>query len=364
MACARVTLRPEDVASIRDLCKYPLNWAELLDSADHHGISALLYWHLREQISQAVPSVPMQHLKARFQNNAQRNLFLTGELLKVLKALEEANIRALAYKGPVQAALLYGNVALREMSDLDLLIEPTTFLTARKLLLGLGYRPALTLTPKQEASRLRSDCESQFVGRDGTVCLDLHWNVAPPHMSQRFDFDDLWERRGTLLLGGQHLATFSAEDTAVILAVHGGKHLWWRLCAARAERMLLLALLLAQGVMDVQLLPELSTALNADTALQGIATRIELSLFRHEPNVETEVLRWLALLRLSDRGRDRVRSVARFAFGSGPREWQTVSLPDSLFALYPLLRIVTLFRHAPSLLFSLSPAPPEAQNRT
>ena len=387
MTCARVTLRPEDVATIRSLCKCELNWEVLLESADSHGISPLLYWHLREQISQTRPAAPVQLLKARFENNAHRNLFLTGELLKVLNAFEKANIRVLAYKGPVQAILLYGNVALREISDLDLLVEAATFTAARKLLLGIGFRPARTLTPKQEASRLRSDCEYEFVGLDGTVCLDLHWNIAPPHMGQWFYFDDLWERRGTLLLGGRSLATFSAEDLVVILAVHGGKHLWKRLCwlsdfakclqatnldwailrararTARAERMLLLALSLAQGVMDVQLPGEFSTAVNADTALQGIATRIEQHLFRPAPNVETDVARWLALLRLSDSGWDRVRSVARFAFGSGPREWQTVSLPDSLFAFYPLLRIAGLLRLAPSLLFSRSPAQADAQGR-
>jgi Uncharacterised nucleotidyltransferase len=386
-ACARATLRPEDVATIRALCKCALNWEVLLESAGRHGISPLLYWHLREQISQMAPSAPMQLLRARFEKNAYRNLFLTGELLKVLDALTDANIRVFAYKGPVEAALSYGNLALREMSDLDLLIGPATFPTARKLLLGLGFRPALTLTPRQEASRLRSDCGYEFVGLDGTVCLDLQWNITPPHMGQSFHFDDLWERRGTLLLGGRSLATFSAEDLVVILAVHGGKHLWERLCwlsdfarrlqapnldwailrmrarAARAERMLLLALLLAEVVMDVQLPAELSIAANADMALQGIASRIYQNLFRPEPNVKADGARWLALLRLSDNGWDRVRSVAKFAFGSGPREWQTISLPDSLFVLYPLLRIAALLRQAPSLLFSRSPAPGETQIR-
>lgn len=387
-ACARATLRPEDVAKIRALCRCALNWEVLLESADRHGVSPLLYWNLREQISQTAPSAPMELLRARFEKNAYRNLFLTGELLKVLDAFRDATIRVLAYKGPVQAALLYGNLALREMSDLDLLIDPATFPAARKLVLGLGFRPALTLTPKQEASRLSSDCEYEFVGPDGTICLDLHWNIAPPHMGQCFYFDDLWQRRGTLLLGGRSLATFSAEDLVVILAVHGGKHLWERLCwlsdfakclqapnldwailrtrarAARAEKMLLLAFSLAQGMMGVQLpVDDLSIAVNADTVLQGIATRIERNLFRPELNVETDVARWLALLRLSDHGWDRVRSVARFAFGSGPREWQTVSLPDSLFAFYPILRIAALLRQAPSLLFSRSPAPDDTQGR-
>jgi hypothetical protein len=383
--CARATLRPEDVATIRALCECALNWGPLLESADRHGISPLLYWHLREEISQAAPSAAMQLLRARFEKNAYRNLFLTGELLKVLDGFKDGNIRVLTYKGPVQATLLYGNVALREMSDLDLLIEPATFPAARELLLGLGFSPALTLTPKQEASRLRSDCEYEFIGLRGTVCLDLHWNIAPPHLGQRFLFDELWERRRTLLLGGRHLATFSDEDLVLILAVHGGKHLWERLCwlsdfakclqapnldwtilrmrarEAHAESMLLLALSLAQGVMDVQLPVELSTAVNADTAIQGIAVRTEQNFFRSELNVETDVARWLTLLRLSDSGWDRVRGVARFALGSGPREWQKVSLPDFLFAFYPLLRIAALLRHAPSLLFSPSAASDETQ---
>ena len=384
---ARMTLRPQDVATIRALFDKAINWERLVGSAVRHGISPLLYWHLGELRSEMTPPASLELLRARFEKNARRNLFLTDELLKVLDALEEANIRVLAYKGPVHATLLYGNIALREMSDLDLLVEPTTFPDVRKLLLSLGYRPALGHTPKQEASRLRSDCEYEFVNSDGTVCLDLHWNIAPLHMGQRFYFGDFWERRRTLLLGGRRLATFSAEDTVIILAVHGGKHLWERLCwlsdfaeclqapsldwailrtrarAARAERMLLLALALAQDVMDVQLPGELSTQVKADTAVRGIAARIEQNLFQPEPKAERDVARWLALLLLSDGGWDRARSVARFALGSGPREWQTVPLPDSVFAVYPLLRIAALLRRAPSLLFSRSPAPAEPQSR-
>jgi|SRR5450432_2604972 Uncharacterised nucleotidyltransferase len=387
MTCARVTLRPEDVATIRALFEGAFNWELLLESADRHGMSPLLYWHLCELRPHIAPSAPLQLLRARFEKNAHRNLFLTGALLKVLRALEEENIRVLAYKGPVQATCLYGNVALREMSDLDLLIEPATFPAARKLLFGLGYGPALAHTPKQEASRLRSDCEYELVNSNGTVCLDLHWNIASPHMGQRFCFDDFWERRRTLLLGGRRLATFSAEDMVMVLAVHGGKHLWERLCwlsdfaeclqvpnldwavlrtrarAARVERMLFLALSLAQDVMDVQLPGERSMPVNTDTTILGIAARIEQNLFQSEPNAERDVARWLALLLLSDSGWDRVRSVARFATSSGPREWLTVPLPDSLFAFYPLLRIAALLRRAPSLLFSRSPAPAGTQGR-
>jgi hypothetical protein len=57
-------------------------------------------------------------------------------------------------------------------------------------------------------------------------------------------------------------------------------------------------------------------------------------------------------LQLADNRWDGMRSAARFALGSGPREWQAVRLPDSLFGFYPLVRIAALLRNAPSFLFT------------
>ncbi len=96
--------------------------------------------------------------------------------------------------------------------------------------------------------------------------------------------------------------------------------------------------------------------------MQTIAAGIAGKLFEDKNGTEQNGSRWLALLQLADSRRDAVRSAARFALDSGPREWQAVRLPDSLFAFYPLLRIVGLFSSARSL-FSRAAAPAEARGR-
>ena len=83
ITCGRVTLRPEDVATIRALCQGEVRWELLLKSANRHGLSPLLYWHLCELRPQVAPSAPLELLRARFEKNAHRNLFLTATLLKV-----------------------------------------------------------------------------------------------------------------------------------------------------------------------------------------------------------------------------------------------------------------------------------------
>ena len=329
-----------------------LDWGLLSRNAHRHDLSPLLFRNLQRHFPLEVP-VAQQRRRQSFQHNLG-NLFLAGALLKILDAMRLAEVRALAYKGPALAVSLYGDITLREMSDLDILIEPASISAARKALVKLGYQPAFALTPKQEAARLDSDCESEF--SDGKVVVDLHWRITPPHLAPHFSFDALWQRRRNVTIGQKVVPTFSAEDTALTLAVHGGKHLWprlswladfaaslhlnldWPSLRARAQeacagRMLLLALALAREIFQEQIPPEFSATIEHDNVVQSVADDIARKFFAaNEPvAAEESSIRWAALFQLADSRWDGMRSAARFAFTSGPREWQTLHLPDAFF---------------------------------
>lgn len=373
LACAHPDLKAQHIEQARSAILGGLDWDLLGRHADRHGLSPLLSRNLQLHFPLEVPAPQSQREKS-FQHNVG-NLFLAGALLNVLNAMRAAGIRALAYKGPALAASLYGDITLREMSDLDILVEPASISAARKVLIELGYQPFFTLTRKQEEARLGSDCESEF--SDGRVVVDLHWQITPPHLAPRFSFEALWQRRRDVTIGQKAVPTFSAEDTALVLAVHGGKHLWprlswladfagslhsnldWPLMRARAKeahagRMLLLALALAHDILRVQIPPEFSTAIEHDDVVQSIADDIAKKIFADSaPSAaDQSSVRWATLFQLADNRWDGMRSAARFAFSSGPREWQTVRLPDSLFGFYRLLRIATLLRNTPTARFT------------
>lgn len=374
LACARPDLTAPQIEQAHSAIAGGVDWALLGRHADRHGLSTLLSRNIKLHFPLEV-SAPQQQRQKSFQHDVG-NLFLAGALLKILYAFRASGIRALAYKGPALAALLYGDITLREMSDLDILIEPGSIHAARNVLIELGYQPAFTLTRKQEEARLKSDCESEF--SDGRAVVDLHWRITPPHLPPRFSFDALWQRRRDVTISQNVVPTFSAEDTVLVLAVHGGKHLWPRLSwladfsrslqsnldwssigamaqEARAERMLLLALALARDIFDVQIFPEFSTAIRRDKAVQSVADHIAKNFFSdHESNAaDQSSVRWAALFQLADSRWDGFRSAARFAFDSGPREWQAARLPDSFFSFYRLLRIAVLLRNTPAVLFSV-----------
>jgi Uncharacterised nucleotidyltransferase len=393
LICARKVLTPPQLEQAGAAIAAGLDWDLLARHAQHHGLSPLLYSHLQRDFPLAVSTRPEPRLKLL--ETGVRNLFLSAALLKILDALQTAGIRALAYKGPALAVSLYGDIKLREMSDLDILIERAAFRAAREVLVQLGYESASRYSRKQQEARLRSDCQCEFSSSDGNVLVDLHWQITAPHLAHRFRFGDLWDRRRTVTLGQKSVPTFSAEDTALLLAVHGGKHLWERLSwladfaeslrqtpppfqnidnrgfdwrelkvrarEARAERMLLLALALAEDVMQVQIPPEFSAAIRNDNGVQATAASIARKFFEdfEDKDADTEdnpallpaPERWLTLVQLADSRWDGIRSAARFALASGPREWQTIRLPDSLFAFYRLLRLATVLRNAPTFFF-------------
>ncbi len=372
LVCARRVLTTQQMEEAGSAIDGGLDWNLLERHAEEHGLSPLLYWHLQENFPLKVPTSQERRLKVL--ENSMRNLYLSAALLKVLEALRTAGIRALTYKGPALALSLYGDITLREMSDLDILIDHASFPAAREVLMGLGYQPLFVHSRKQQEARLRSDCECEFSTSDGKVMVDLHWQITAPHLAQRFRFDDLWQRRRMVTLGQKSIPTFSPEDTVLVLAVHGGKHLWERLSwladfaeslrqnldwqalrlrahEARAERMLLLALALAEDVIQVQLPPEFAAAIRDDDVVRSIAARIARNLFENKNGAEQDRVRWLTLLQLADSRWDGIRSAARFALSAGPREWEAIRLPDSLFAFYHVIRIAALLRQAPAFFF-------------
>jgi len=93
----------------------------LLRLASAHRAAAMLYDRLGAV--DGVPADLLAALRAQAVAGAVRGMRLTGELVRLLEAFRNRGIQALPFKGPLLAAQLYGDRALREFSDLDILVR-------------------------------------------------------------------------------------------------------------------------------------------------------------------------------------------------------------------------------------------------
>ena len=69
-----------------------------------------------------LPSAIELSLHSSYETNLRRSLWFAGELARILTGFERAQVKAIPYKGPTLAQLVYGDLGLRSFSDLDFLV--------------------------------------------------------------------------------------------------------------------------------------------------------------------------------------------------------------------------------------------------
>ncbi len=128
--------------------------------------------------------------------------FLTRELLKLLGLFDAHGVRAIPYKGPTLAAIAYGNLALREFDDLDVLVDEPDVPKAKELLVSMGYLPQYHLSNAQEVALLRHHYAQGFSRSDVDSTIELHWRIAERHFSFPLTLEGVWERLEHIHLSG------------------------------------------------------------------------------------------------------------------------------------------------------------------
>jgi hypothetical protein len=357
---------------VRTLLRQELDWDYLGRLAFRHGMRPLLYWHFNAICPEIVPKANLDALRDSFYATARYNLFLTGELLKLLKLFEAHNIPALPFKGPALASLVYGNLSLRDFSDLDILVHKRNVLRAKALLISHGYRLSRQLTGTQEAIHLQSFHAYTLVRDNGRINVDLHWRFAQSYYSFPLDPEYLWERLTPVPFAGTTILHLPPEDLLLILCMHGAKDSWARLLwlcdlaelirahrqmdwgwimeqarTLRSERKLLLGLCLASDLLGAALPEGIVQKVQTHSVIKSLAVHVRESLFSAPDSMARAVENMALHLRVADRWRDRVPYLfycLRLVVTPNTADQALLTLPIGLSFLYYLLRPIRLVR--------------------
>ncbi len=362
-ACSEIA--EEKTARLRSLSRKPIRWKFLFDLADRNGTLPLLYQAL-SAAADVVPAGELSLLKQRYQCNLHKALLLSRELIRIHDRLSELGLAALPYKGLALAEMIYGDIALRQSGDIDLLIRPEEFPLVREALRELGYTPHLNLSPAEERAYMKSGYECAFDGAAGPNLLEVQWAMQPRFYAAEFDMDGLFQRAVNVTVAGHPVQTPSPEDLLLVLSAHAAKHVWgrliwlcdiarlmvqpaldWNEIGPRARslglvRILRVNMLLANRLLNANIPAAAQAAVPRDLAAESLADEIQTHLGA-EPiyNVESAAYFYL-MMRLRERPADRLRFLMRLAFTSGPSDWRAVRLPEPLFPLYRVVRLSRL----------------------
>jgi hypothetical protein len=356
----------------------------LLLLAARHRVLPQIYTGLKQADAlEAIGVEAVAKLRGYIQSNAGKVLRLAGELRRLAGEFDSAGIPVIPFKGLVLSARVYGDLSMRDVGDLDLLVRREDIVRAADLLVSLGHHPIFpTATPRETAyleglngerrnRYLRWHCEHHLVYEPTHLNVDLHWAMSLREFSVSLDVDGIWARAKRASVAGREILTLGDEDLLIVLCLNGAKDCWERLdricdvahlLARSAEtlnwptvfrlaqdagvaRMLRVGLRLASGLLSAPLPKDARRFVDRDVEVERVALGICAALFQVEGAKHSRTGRAAFDLRLRERWGDRAQyCLAHLRPGVG--DWAAVPLPDSLSFLHFVIRPFRLvFRH-------------------
>lgn len=218
------------IERVKNILEFVLDWDLIISTCYQNGVLPLVSSNLLKKFSDCLPPEIKEKLSLRFQEHTQKNLFLTAKLLEIVRTLGAAGIPVLPFKGPVLAIQAYGNLALRQFVDLDILVQPKHFDEAVRLLTGHGYQ-AVSQVPwlKRKALSFARQKDIGLISDDLKARIELHWKLSGAHFALPLELNQLWERLDEIDIGGAQLKNLAFPDLFVYLCLHGSRHGWERL---------------------------------------------------------------------------------------------------------------------------------------
>ena len=342
-----------------DLC-----WDEVFEQAAYHRVLPALYQALRGRT--AVQAGIQSALRARYLRHCQRAMRLSAELAGILQHFDARGIPVIAQKGPALAHLLYGDSAMREFGDLDLLVRPTDVSRAVGALIELGYEKNLELSSRQQKAYLRSGYEYVFGRGEERNLVELQWNLLPRFYAVDVNVDELFSRSREVEFDGRRARMLGLEDQLLFLCVHAAKHQWaqlgmvrdiaalgtfdldWAFILGEAQRLgilriVVISLLLADELAGGEFTKQVADRKETAAGRKFVAEIIERMTPMREIAPKSPAY-FRLMLRTRERWSDRAKFVWRLATAPGVGEWQAMQVPEAFFPLYSGIRVVRLLR--------------------
>jgi Uncharacterised nucleotidyltransferase len=376
LSCARAKLEPKSVERVKRLIRGDIDWIKLIQYANKHGVTQLLYHNIQQIDRGSFPEKISGYLKYFCHANNLRNTRLDRELVALVKLFTSQDIAVVPFKGPVLARLAYGNLALRQFGDLDLLVQSHDVKKACALLMAQGYQLG-RLTKAQKRDLDFHGGEIILIHQASQTIVDLHWKIAPKFFPFKVALKDWWSRLQPVFLNKTQVLTFCPEDTLLHLCVHAANHLWTRLewlCdiaelirthgaqinwskvlkeahRAGCDRILLLNCCLIRDLLGSELPSVITQAIALDPTLPSLTRVIATFIVSppHDPQPFDSMEGLLLFVRMRERP---LHQLMHLIYVMHRSKWATPSLkdravmplPSRLAFLYWLIRPIRILR--------------------
>ena len=288
---------PRDPAKISALVAVIRDADSFICLAEAHGVLGHFTAALASIPGFQIPSSFLDSLRVHRRAHLLSNLAMTAELFRILELFRQSEIECAVVKGPVLSLRAYGEPAVRQYADLDLLLRQKDIPRAAEILVDADYNSRISAEVMRSG---KIPGEYRFRGQGTEIILELHTESTLRYFPLPLPIEKYFQSKTSLSLDGRSVPALSAEHEFILISVHGATHFWERLmwicdvaamvhnhpeldwnvirrsaAEAGAERMVRVALLLAERALGVAIPKDMKNEAQRDSACLRLVRQIE-----------------------------------------------------------------------------------------
>ena len=203
------------------------DWAYIVKKMGQEGVAEAIFHNLRKNHTEhLLPPATSTALSDQYYNNLRRNLSIIGELKGILTLLKKSEIPCIVLKGIALAEHIYPGIAMRGMSDIDILVKKSHLYAVDELLTSQGY-----IARDSSVSNAINNPEGYLASleyrKENGSLLDLHvhWHIVnssvPATMfAKHVDIERIWEKAVTARVADADVYMLCPEHLIVYLCEH------------------------------------------------------------------------------------------------------------------------------------------------
>lgn len=196
----------------------PIEYENIIMQARYQGVAPLLY---HRYISSGIdmPQQLVSSFRKAYLANVARNMRLYHILESLLQLCDDHQIPVIVLKGAFLAEAIYGNIGLREMADIDLLVKLDDLQRIDQLLIAWGYQPV-----DHHRVISRDNRCFDYIHRTNGTLVEIHWSLAIAKRLFNIDIDGLWMRAQKTSISSKPAMSLCTEDLLLHLCLHTAQH--------------------------------------------------------------------------------------------------------------------------------------------
>ncbi|MEW6570516.1 MAG: nucleotidyltransferase family protein [Nitrospirota bacterium] len=219
---AQARISEDKLSQVRHLISLSLDWDRILESAFSQGVAPLLYNNFKNiNEKHCIPREVMDRLQRAYHGNIARNMYIYDELLRIVKAFSDKKVKVIVLKGATLAKIVYGDIGLRSMLDIDLLVKQEDLVRAKEIMSDINYVAERNVQPEAWYRKNHYHLP-RYMHKEKPIVVEIHWHITRNFFSP--DIEKWWGRARHIKLNGCNITVPSPEDIITHLCLHLYNH--------------------------------------------------------------------------------------------------------------------------------------------